>query len=99
MERVIFRIEKCHWDTDVHYMAVFPDTPANAGRYACVSFYFGDDEKGDYAVFEPFCECDRWYYLKTKRIPKNTELSARCLKAIEAKYGESFKVMEKITGR
>lgn len=99
MERVIFRIEKSPYDSHEHYLAVFPDTPANAGRYACVSFYFGSDSRGDYAIFEPFCECDTWYYYRTKRVPKNTPVAERCLKAIETRYGESYRVMEKIMRR
>lgn len=97
MERVIFRIEKNPYDTHhEYYLAVFPDTPANRGRYACISFHFGSDDKGEYAIFDPFCECDRWYYLKTKCVHKNTPLAERCKKAVEEYYGESFRVMEKI---
>ena len=93
MERVVFRIEKNQYDNArEHYLAVFPDDPANPGRYACVPFFFN----GGRAVFEPYCECDRRYYLKTKRVPKNTPVAERCLMAVEDYYNAEFKLCEKI---
>lgn len=94
MERVIFRIEKNPYDTNnEYYLAVFPDTFANPGRYACIPFHF---DLGGRAIFEPFGECSMSYYYSTKCVHKNTTIAERCKKAVEEYYGESFRVMEKI---
>ena len=89
-ERVIFRVE-CP-DTQ-SYLAVFPDTPANPGRVACVPFHF----LGDMAVFEPFCEASMGYYYGMRIVHKSTDTALRCLKAIERYYNAPFRVVEKLT--
>ena len=94
MERVVFRKE--HWPrwNDTVYLAVFPDDPANPGRFGYVSMRFDHDT----AVFEPYGEMVfDYYYNHTKPVHVNTEEARRCLAAIEAYYQTCFALREKIS--
>lgn len=93
MERVIFRTDHDPYMKCEKYLAIFPDDPTNVGRLAYVSFYFN----GERPVFEPYGEMSiEYYYYNTKRIKKGTELSAKCLCAIEWFYDSKFVVREKL---
>ena len=92
-EKVIFRREYNPYMKQWQYLACFPEEQANPGRIAAVSFYFDGHNK---AHFEPFCEIDRLYYLKTRIIHKKDTVISEVLSAIENYYDQKFRVMEKI---
>ena len=98
MEKVIFRRYKDEFFGTEAVFAMFPQTPANPGRYAGVSMVFCDDGKPTpvKCKFEPFCEVSReWYYNDTRLIRK--EDTGALLEALEERYEERFLVAERVT--
>lgn len=93
-ERVIFRKEYWPRWNDTVYLAVFPDDPANPGRYGYVAMRFD----GDTTWFEPYGEMAvDYYYRYTKPVHTNTEEARRCLAALEDRYQTSFDLRERIS--
>ena len=97
-EKVIFRREYDQYRKQETYLAVFPENPANPGRYAAVPFRFVKELCGQLtAIFEPFCEVSHGYYYKgTKIVHKTDPLIPELLSAISRYCNTSFQVCEKI---
>lgn len=93
-EKVIFRREYDPYRKEWTFLAVFPEEEANRGRIAAVPFWF---DGHNIAWFEPFCEVDRMYYLnRTRIIHKKEAIVEKLLSAIENRYDQQFRVVEKI---
>lgn len=93
--RVIFRKEYDPYMEIDKVLAVFPDDEANAGRVVCVPMWFDGNGK---CWFESCCECTLTYYWSTKPL-KDADLAERCKVALETRYGEKYRVMQKIMWR
>ena len=92
MDRVVFRMEKDKYRGGDSILAIFPDDPANPGRYGVLPFFYRNGRP----VFEPYCEADRSYLLNCKIIHKNTPVAERALATVEEYYGERYRIMERI---
>lgn len=93
-EKVIFRMEYDPYMKMWGYLAGFPNAEANRGRIGCLPFKIYENGK---AVFEPYTEVDKFYFLKKKLVHKGTEEAERCLKALKDMADEEdFVVVEKI---
>lgn len=94
-ERVVMRREYDPFMEIEKVLCVFPDDRANPGKLCYVVMWF--DGHGT-AWFEPYGECDYYYYLHLKPL-KDVEMVEKCKAALEARYGGKFKVVQKITRR
>lgn len=97
-EKVIFRREYDQYRKEWSYLAIFPEDPANPGRYAGIPFHFIKEWNGKLtAIFEASCEVSWDYYYKcTKIIHKNDPVIPDLLSAISRFYNTAFRVCEKI---
>lgn len=93
MEKVIFRREYNKYTKEWGYLAIFPDDPANPGRYSAVPFK--EDGYGKWS-FEPVCEIDYNYMLSQKIIHKKDGIIPILVKALENRYGGKYEAYEKI---
>lgn len=94
-EHVVMRREYDPFMEIEKVLCVFPDDRANPGKLCYVVMWF--DGHGT-AWFEPYGECDYYYYLHLKPL-KDMEMAEKCKKALEDRYGGKFKVMQKIMWR
>ena len=92
-QKVIIRREYDPYTKRWGYIAGFPNDSVNKGRIACTSFKIYEDGK---AVFEPYDEVDKFYFLSKKIVHKGTEEAEKCLKVLEEYWEEKFVVVEKI---
>lgn len=96
VERVAFRLERDSYMEIDKVLACFPDERANFGRLACISMWF--DGNGT-AWFDTFDECDLGYYRDNTKPLKDVEMATRCVKALETRYGEKFRIVKRIMWR
>lgn len=92
-EKVIFRREYDPYMKRWGYIAGFPNDTVLTGRIGCIPFKIYEDGK---AVFEPYTEVDKFYFLKKKLVHKGTEEAEACVKALEKMYNGNYFVAEKI---
>ena len=97
-EKVIFRREYNPYRKEWSFLAVFPDETDWRGLISCVPFYFIDEWDGTQTtIFECSCDMDRpYYYNKTRIIHKKDAVVDKLLSAIEKRYNQQFRVVEKI---
>lgn len=96
VERVAFRLERDSYMEIDKVLACFPDERANFGRLACISMWF---DENDTAWFDTFDECDLCYYRDNTRLLKDMEMANKCLKALEIRYDQKFRIVKRIMWR
>ena len=91
-ERIVLRLEYDPYMEMEKIMVCYPEEEALFGRLCCQAMWF--DGNGT-AWFEACDECDIEYYWKTKPL-KDKVLADKCKNALEARYEQKFRVMQKI---
>ena len=96
-ERVIFRKEWDPYMKEYHYLCIFPDCPANPGRYCCRAIW--KDGYGHWTG-DSMSECDYGYLRKCKIIHKGSDEAREALEGLNivdpSESADGYVVVEKI---
>ena len=95
-EAIILRREYDPYMEMEKVLVIYPEESALFGRLCCQGMYF--DGNG-IAWFESTDECSWGYYYKHTKPLRDAELIEKCKEALEERYEQEFRVMQKIMGR
>lgn len=93
MEKIILRIERDPYMKINKVLVLFPEDEAWRGRICCQPMWI--DGYG-IAHYECYDECDYTYYLTQTKPLKDENYALRIKAALEERYGEEFKLVQKV---